>query len=345
MAGATNRAMKAAGLPKATQEKIRVARGAGLTVQSAIQHAQAHGLPLGKAAKHVGELSGWQKAAAGAKVEARPATKRAPGESLEAYRARDLTSRDPATMRAAIREQIKKIRSDAGGEADVQRLSTMLQSRNAAAKQRTAERGGQQDLFGANPAPRGPSPFEVRAKAAAERRAAMVASAQQRAGRLPQALGGAARGMMAARKAAAAKPTLERSMSKFKAHAQGVINDYYKANFPKQTPPTLHYSDGEKYIRVTRVDAGSKTGSAHAFIDKATGDVLKPDGYKRPAKGARGNIHTGDFGVNEHGANYSAAYMKRSGAMGFYAPPRRGPSKRERQANADARDVIMGPRR
>ena len=202
MAGATNRAMKAAGLPKATQEKIRVARGAGLTVQSAIQHAQAHGLPLGKAAKHVGELSGWQKAAAGAKVEARPATKRAPGESLEAYRARDLTSRDPATMRAAIREQIKKIRSDAGGEADVQRLSTMLQSRNAAAKQRTAERGGQQDLFGANPAPRGPSPFEVRAKAAAERRAAMVASAQQRAGRLPQALGGAARGMMAARKAA-----------------------------------------------------------------------------------------------------------------------------------------------
>ena len=121
MAGATNRAMKAAGLPKATQEKIRVARGAGLTVQSAIQHAQAHGLPLGKAAKHVGELSGWQKAAAGAKVEARPATKRAPGESLEAYRARDLTSRDPATMRAAIREQIKKIRSDAGGEADVQR--------------------------------------------------------------------------------------------------------------------------------------------------------------------------------------------------------------------------------
>lgn len=200
MAGANNRALKAAGLPRATQEKIRVARGAGLTVQSAIQHAQAHGLPLGKAKG--GELSGWQRAAAGAKVEARPATKRAPGESLEAYRARDLASRDPAAMRSAIRAQIKKVRSDASGDVDVQHLSAMLQSRNAAAKQRAAERGGQQDLFGANAAPRGPSPFEVRAKAAAERRAAMIASAQQRAGRLAPVMGGAARSMMAARKAA-----------------------------------------------------------------------------------------------------------------------------------------------
>lgn len=65
MAGATNRALKAAGLPKATQNTIRVARGAGLTVQSAIQHAQAHGLPLGKAAKHAQPLTGWDKAAAG----------------------------------------------------------------------------------------------------------------------------------------------------------------------------------------------------------------------------------------------------------------------------------------
>jgi hypothetical protein len=106
-------------------------------------------------------------------------------------------------MRAAIREQIKKVRSRTGTDAEVERLSSMLQSRNAAAKSRAAERGGQQDLFGSKPAPRGPSPFEVRAKAAAERRAAMVASAQQRTGRLPVVLGGAARGMMAQRKAAA----------------------------------------------------------------------------------------------------------------------------------------------
>ncbi len=73
MAGATNRALKAAGLPRKTQESIRVARGAGLTVQSAIQHAQAHGLPLGKA-KTAGELTGWQKAAAGATPQpSRPA--------------------------------------------------------------------------------------------------------------------------------------------------------------------------------------------------------------------------------------------------------------------------------
>lgn len=66
MAGATNRAFKAAGLPKATRAEIRVERGGGLTVRSAIQHAQAHGLPLGKA--KAGNLTGWDKAAAGVKV-------------------------------------------------------------------------------------------------------------------------------------------------------------------------------------------------------------------------------------------------------------------------------------
>ena len=68
MAGATNRAMKAAGLPRKTQETVRVALGAGMTVQSAIRHAAAHGLPLGKAKG--GNVTGWDKAAAGATTPA-----------------------------------------------------------------------------------------------------------------------------------------------------------------------------------------------------------------------------------------------------------------------------------
>ena len=200
MAGATNRTLKRAGFKAAGIKQIRSTGGRGLSLESAISHAQKHGVAI--PAKALPALraeppSGWKAAARGEKPKR-------PGESLDAYRTRDLTSRDPASMRQAIRDQIKKIRSDAGTDADVHRLSDMLASRDSAAKRRAAERGGQQDLFGANPAPRGPSPFEVRAKAAAERRAAMVAAASQRMGRMPQVLGGAARGMIAQRREAQA---------------------------------------------------------------------------------------------------------------------------------------------
>lgn len=198
MAGATNRHLKAMGFREAGIQQIRTTGGRGLSLESAISSARAHGVALpGPALKRVGAAAseGWKAASRGEKTK-RPEK---PGESLDAYRARDLASRDPATMRAALREQIKRVR-EVGHNADVNKLSDMLRARDAAAKGRVAERGGQQDLFGANHAPRGPSPFEVRAKAAAERRAAMVASAQQRTGRLPQVLGGAARGMLASRR-------------------------------------------------------------------------------------------------------------------------------------------------
>ena len=259
MAGATNRAMKAAGVPKATIATLRVEHGGHLSLRSAISIAHERGLDTGKAHEFMTKRD--------AKKAAAPAAQAATA---------DFRSKAAATM-----------------------------------------------------------------KAAGERKAAMMAERQKRIAGTVRDLG---RGMLAARKAGA-KPSFDGAMGKFKAHAQKQIDDYYAANFPNsKTKPTLHYSDGEKYIRVTKVEPGQKTGSAHSFIDKATGDVLKPDGFKRPAKGARGNIFSGDFGVNEHGANYSAAYMKRRGATDFYAAPSKGPSKRERQANADARDVIMGPR-
>lgn len=88
MAGATNKAMKAAGLPKKTQETVRVALGAGFTVQSAIQHAQAHGLKLGRAEKHATPLTGWQKAAAGATSQAEHAAARSAREAHVAAESR-----------------------------------------------------------------------------------------------------------------------------------------------------------------------------------------------------------------------------------------------------------------
>lgn len=276
MAGATNRAMKSAGVPKASIKTIRIKAGGRLTLQSAISIAREHGLDVGKAPEHL------------ARREAKVETKRQAAQ---------------ASAKAAQQGKVARSLGDAG--------KGMLAAR----------------------------------KAEGERKAALQAASARRQTQVTGSVGAASKAMLAARKAGA-KPSFDGAMTKFKAHAQKQIDDYYAANFPNsKTKPTLHYSDGEKYIRVTKVEPGQKTGSAHSFIDKATGDVLKPDGFKRPAKGARGNIFSGDFGVNEHGANYSAAYMKRRGATDFYAAPSKGPSKREKQANADMRDVVMGPRK
>jgi len=205
MAGATNRSLKAVGFKQAAIKIIRSTGGRVLSIRSAIQHAQKNGavVPV-KAVEHVGTEGapeGWKRVARGEKAQAKPEESRRPIESLESYRARDAASRDPVAMRQAIREQIKRVR-DVGRQVDENRLAVLLQARNSAAKRRAAERGGQQDLFGVQAAPRGPSPFERRAKEAADRRAALVAAAQARAGRIAPVLGGAAQRMMAARKAA-----------------------------------------------------------------------------------------------------------------------------------------------
>ena len=62
-----------------------------------------------------------------------------------------------------------------------------------------------------------------------------------------------------------------------------------------------------KRVRVVREDTGSR--SVHCFVDMATGDVLKADGWSRPAKHARGNIYRPDNGLKAMGP-YGAAYLR-----------------------------------
>ena len=54
----------------------------------------------------------------------------------------------------------------------------------------------------------------------------------------------------------------------------------------------FRYSEGKKYLKVTREEYDEKTGywrdtTVHAFIDKKTGDVFKPASWKAPAKHVR----------------------------------------------------------
>lgn len=96
------------------------------------------------------------------------------------------------------------------------------------------------------------------------------------------------------------RPIEQGKVDSFLAGAQNIVNAYYAKNFanaPHMVPPTLEITNQNagRYLRIASVERGKdgaiNSRSAHTFIDKTTGDVLKPSGWKTPAKGARGNIH------------------------------------------------------
>ena len=69
----------------------------------------------------------------------------------------------------------------------------------------------------------------------------------------------------------------------------------------------LTFMRGKRYVRVISNAHGSR--SAFCFVDRETGDVLKPAGWKGPAKHARGNIYDADHGAGGVTA-YGAAYLR-----------------------------------
>jgi hypothetical protein len=68
------------------------------------------------------------------------------------------------------------------------------------------------------------------------------------------------------------------------------------------------YADpnGRKYIRIVREDVKGDHRSVHCFVDVASGDILKADGWKKPAKHARGSIYAANpmDGMDDYGAKY-----------------------------------------
>jgi hypothetical protein len=80
---------------------------------------------------------------------------------------------------------------------------------------------------------------------------------------------------------------------------------YFAKNFKNLTPPTISVDPGaKKYIRIVQ-DNGTQR-SVYCFVDKATGDILKADGWKRPAKHARGSIYidAGKSAITPYGVHY-----------------------------------------
>lgn len=89
---------------------------------------------------------------------------------------------------------------------------------------------------------------------------------------------------------------------------QPMVTTYETKNFPSMVAvghgTVLSFERGQKYARIVATSGPSR--SAWAFIDLATGDILKSESWKRPAKGVRGNIFADDplAGVTAYGAEY-----------------------------------------
>ena len=91
--------------------------------------------------------------------------------------------------------------------------------------------------------------------------------------------------------------------------ANKVLEDHRQAVHPNLTKELLVASEGERYIKITRVREGQIGGSAYGFIDRTNGDVLMAASWRAPAKHARGNVLQPDNGLDCVGP-YGIAYLR-----------------------------------
>lgn len=84
---------------------------------------------------------------------------------------------------------------------------------------------------------------------------------------------------------------------------QRITREHIRQHYPDNALPPWRLDYGARYVRVVR------DGSAHAFIDQTNGDVLKPAGWKAPAKHARGNVFDASHGL-AHMGPYGPTHLR-----------------------------------
>lgn len=100
MAGANNRSLKAAGIPKATIQTLRVEHGSGLSLRSALGIAHERGLPVGAAHEFMAKRDA--KAAASKEGQATAADFRAKAAERMKAAATERAAATPVERRAAL---------------------------------------------------------------------------------------------------------------------------------------------------------------------------------------------------------------------------------------------------
>ncbi len=93
---------------------------------------------------------------------------------------------------------------------------------------------------------------------------------------------------------AAAQPTAtpegyDEALESFLTGVEKIIHHHAKVlGYKDMESNKVIHESGIKYDKVFRKDATSK--NIYCFIERSTGNILKPATFKVPAKGARGNL-------------------------------------------------------
>jgi hypothetical protein len=98
-------------------------------------------------------------------------------------------------------------------------------------------------------------------------------------------------------------PVTEEEVEAFMAGCMRITHDHMDRNFPTLTKPVFRLEELQKRYRIVN------GGGVHAFVDKETGDVLKPATWSKPAKHARGNLRDEHNGLGRMGP-YGPAYLR-----------------------------------
>jgi len=83
------------------------------------------------------------------------------------------------------------------------------------------------------------------------------------------------------------------------------INEYYTKYYSYSVPDKFIITEGKRYFKIIKTNLSNR--SVYAFVDKTTGDILKPASWAAPTKHARGNVNENDYGMSgcgPYGINY-----------------------------------------
>jgi hypothetical protein len=82
------------------------------------------------------------------------------------------------------------------------------------------------------------------------------------------------------------------ALEAFRAALQAMLAEHHALAKNVGAAPEIELQVGQKYARIVYITWGN--GQAYGFVDLATGDLLKADGWKKPAKHKRGSIFNAD---------------------------------------------------
>ena len=88
--------------------------------------------------------------------------------------------------------------------------------------------------------------------------------------------------------------------------------ELYARDYPNLKPPFFTVDPkGKRYARIVQNDAlPGSSRSVHSFVDRDSGDVLFPAGWKGPARHPRGSIWSGDNGADALYGNGSVKKLR-----------------------------------